>query len=173
MQSSGPPGTCSLPFVVFGQHMPPTGHLPAKPSHFHLQDESGQARPPLPATLPPPPSLALAGPHGSVPQPPAGLQLRGGFTALILIFSEERVLKASGLHPLLSHRGSHLQKPSPRLSHGPQCDGREGPASAPLRLLHVSVALCCGHSLLLMALPARSHCSPSQPCGQALQASSL
>lgn len=135
--------------------------------------KTSQGRPGPATRYPPPPPLALAGPHGSVPQPPAGLQLRGGFTALILIFLEERVLKASGLHPLLSHRGSHLQKPSPRLSHGPQCDGREGPASAPLRLLHISVALCCGHSLLLMARPARSHCSPSQPCGQALQASSL
>lgn len=105
-----------------------------------------QGRPCL-ATLPPPPPLALAGPHGSVPQPPAGLQLLGGFTALILIFSEERVLKASGLPPLLSHCGSHLQKPRPCRSHGPQCDGRAQPlplcVSPTLPLLSALATLFC------------------------------
>lgn len=110
--------------------------------------KTSQGRPGPATRYPPPPPLALAGPHGSVPQPPAGLQLRGGFTALILIFSEERVLKASGLHPLLSHRGSHLQKPSPVLAMVPSVmEGRAQPlplcVSSTFPLLSAVATLFC------------------------------
>lgn len=108
------------------------------------------------ATHHPLPLLALV---GLGHKPPEELQLQSG----LMTPPPHRegggcLLKASRPHGTLfsnPYRGSHFQKRSPRLSHGPQRGGRARslPVSPP------RFALCLGCSLLLVAQPAHSHCS--------------